>query len=311
MSIKKSPIDELFHELYGYYPNKAGQAYELLVAAAFKIVTGQELKYDQRLRGEYSDTSYQVDGLNVDEQKVIEAKDYTIDKRKVGRPDLQKLQGALTDLDISGGIFASATDYTKPAKKYSESSTVNPLHKEIALYNIRPSTELDEKGRIKTFIINMTMIVPEFAQGEFNYAWTSEAIQKFQEKDLLNKEITMKLDRFYNSDGSIKCLMSDFSRENQPIHQNMDDDFGIGCWVLTDHFIKYDGELFGIKGIEYKIPYGRSTTTFTIEGDGKPKILIKSEDGKVDKLLTDEQFRNLTLKDGKVEQTGSNKHYHS
>ena len=301
MNKKKSPIDELFHELYGYYPNKAGQAYELLVAAAFKIVTGQELKYDQRLRGEYSDTSYQIDGFNVDEQQVIEAKDYTIDDRKVGRPDLQKLQGALSDLDVSSGIFASATDYTKPAKNYSDSSQVNPLQREIALYNIRPSRELDEKGRIKTFVVNMTMIVPEFAKGEFNYAWTSEAIQKFKEKDLLNKEIKMKLDRFYNSDGYVKCLMSDFSRENQPIHPNMNDEFGIGCWVLTDHFIMYDDELYGIKEIEYKIPYSRSTTTFTIEGGGTPKILIKSEDGTVNKILTDEQFRQLTLKDGRVE----------
>lgn len=72
----------------------------MLVAAAFKIVTGQQLKYDQHLRGEYSETDYQIDGLNLDEQKAIEAKDYTIDNRKVGRPDLQKLQGALSDLTL-------------------------------------------------------------------------------------------------------------------------------------------------------------------------------------------------------------------
>ena len=85
---------------------------------------------------------------------MVEVKDYTIDKRKVGRSDLQKLQGALTDLDFEKGVFVSATDYTKPAKKYSDGAEINPLQKEIDLFHIRPSTELDEKGRVKKFQIN-------------------------------------------------------------------------------------------------------------------------------------------------------------
>lgn len=301
MSTQKSPLDDLFFELYGYYPNKAGQAYEILVAAAFKIITGQTLKYNQHLRGEYSKTDYQIDGLNVDEDKIIEAKDYTIDNRKVGRPDIQKLQGALSDLNARSGVFASATDYTRPAKKYAESSESNPLQKEIELYQIRPSTEFDEKGRIKTFIINMTIIVPEFSKGQYNYAWTNEAIEKFKEKDLINKQVTMALDRFYNSDGSINCLLVDFTHDNPPIHVDMDDEFGEGCWLLPNRFIRFENDLFGIKGIEYKIPYSRGTTTFKVEGEGKPTILIKSDDGKINKLLTDKQFRDLTIDDGKIE----------
>ena len=39
---------------------------------------------------------------------------------EVGRPDLQKLQGALTDLpQIKEGYFTSATDYSCDAKKYA------------------------------------------------------------------------------------------------------------------------------------------------------------------------------------------------
>jgi len=300
MSKQKSPLDELFFELYGYYPNKAGQAYELLVAAAIKLVTGQQLKYDQHLRGEYSKTDYQIDGLNIDEEKIIEAKDYTIDNRKVGRSDLQKLQGALTDLNVQSGLFASATDYTKPAKKYADSSVKNPLQKQIELYQIRPSTELDENGRVKTFVINITMIVPDFSKGKYNYAWTVEAIEKFKTNDLIDKSVIMSLDRFYNKDNSINCLLSDFTRANQPIHVNMDDEFGEGCWLLPNCYIKYEDELYGINGISYKIPYNRSTTTFKIEGEGNPKILIKSDDGEIDKLLTDKQFRDLTLRDGLI-----------
>jgi len=293
----KSPIDELFNELYGYYPNKAGQAYELLVAAAFKAVTGRQIGYDQHERGVYSKTDYQVDAVVPSDtgKDMVEAKDYTIDERKVGRSDLQKLQGALTDLDFEKGIFASATDYTKPAKKYADGAEINPNQKEIELYHIRPSTELDEKGRVKKFVINITMIVPDFNNGQFQYAWTKEARDKFEKNGFIGKEITMVLDRFYKENGDIDCFLMDFTHDNQPIRVNMDDEFGIGCWLLHGKYIDVEGQLYGVKGIEYKIPYTRSTTTFTVEGDGKPKVLIKSDDGKINKLLTDEELRKITF----------------
>ncbi|MBH8560532.1 restriction endonuclease [Hymenobacter negativus] len=299
MGIQKSPIDELFFELYGYYPNKAGQAYEMLVAAAFKIVTGQKIKYDQHLRGTYSKTDYQIDGLNEDESLAIEAKDYTIDERKVGRPDIQKLQGALSDLNVSGGLFASATDYTRPAEKYADSSNQNPLQKEIELYHIRPSTELDEQGRIKTFIVNINMIVPNFSNGQFNFAWTTSAVQKFEANGLTGKPLKVMLDRFYNEDGSIDCFLMDFTHDNQPLHVNMEDKFADGCWVLPNRYIMHDNELYEIKGIEYKIPYNTTTSTLTIDSEGVPKILIKSE-GKIDKLLTDKQFKDLSINNGEI-----------
>lgn len=293
----KSPIDEIFKELYGYYPNKAGQAYELLVAAAFKAITGRKIGYDQHQRGIYSKTDYQVDAVvHSDTGKdMVEAKDYTIDERKVGRSDLQKLQGALTDLEFEKGIFASATDYTKPAKKYADGAKINPNQKGIELYHIRPSTELDEEGRIKKFIINMTVIVPDFNNGEFQYIWTKEANNKFEKNGFIGRNVIMKLDRFYNENGDIDCFLADFTHDNQPIHVNMDDDFGIGCWLLHGKYVNVEENLYGLKGIEYKIPYTRSTITFTVEGGGVPKVLIKSDDGKINKLLTDKELRKITF----------------
>ncbi|UOE37024.1 restriction endonuclease [Chryseobacterium oryzae] len=298
--MRKSPIDELFYELYGFYPNKAGSAYEIIVASAIKIISGDNIKYNQHLKGIYSESDYQLDGLNIDKKQMIEAKDYTINKKKVGRDDLQKLQGALSDLDVEKGIFASATDYTKPAKKYSESTGKNPLNKEIELYNIRESTKLDEKGRINKFEVTLSMITPDFKLGKMNFAWTNDAIEKFKQNGLIGKPIKLSTDRFYNEDGSINCLIEDFTYNNQPIHVNMDDEYGEGCWLLPNRFIKYENELYGFKGIEYKIPYKKSDTTFTVESDGQPKILIKSEDGNINKLLTDEQFRKLTIENGEI-----------
>ena len=300
--MNKSPIDELFKELFGYYPNKAGQAYEILCAAAFKILTGQDVKYDQHVKGVFSGTDYQLDGqiISDSEETMIEAKDYTIADRTVGRDDLQKLSGALSDLDIQKGIFASATDYTKPAAKYAQSTEINPSQKPIDLYHIRPSTEVDEKGRIKKFVIRMHIVVPNFEKGQFRYEWTEEAIRKFEKKDLLNKEITIGLSEFYDKDGSIVLTLMDFTRQNQPNHKNFDDDYAVGGWDLEGYYIKIGNDYFGIKKIHYKIPYDIGVNEFTIESDGVPKVLIKSFDGKTDKLLTDEQFRNLIIENKEI-----------
>lgn len=45
--MQKSPIDDLFFTLYGYYPAKSGQGFEMLIAAAFKLLADQEMPYDR------------------------------------------------------------------------------------------------------------------------------------------------------------------------------------------------------------------------------------------------------------------------
>ncbi len=299
----KSPIDELFNELYGYYPNKAGQAYELIVAAAFKAITNEKIEYDKHERGIYSETDYQIDAVitSENEKKMVEAKDYTLNDRKVGRSDLQKMQGALSDLQFEKGFFASATDYTKPAKKYSDSSEKNPLQKEIDLYHIRPSTELDEKGRISKFVVDLTAVIPKFEKGEFQCAWTKNAEKELENDKLIGSDLKYKLDRFYKENGELDCFISEFSYNNQPILANIDDEFALGCWLLPNKYIKIGNKLYGINGIAYKIPYSRSTTTFTIESDGIPRVLIKSEDGKINKLITDENLKKAIFKNGIIE----------
>ncbi len=92
---QKSTIDDLFFGIFGFYPSKAGQAYEMLVSAVLKLVLNKDIEYNQFERGIYSETVYQLDGLIRGDNYPIEAKDYTLRDSKVGRPDLQKLEGAL------------------------------------------------------------------------------------------------------------------------------------------------------------------------------------------------------------------------
>ncbi len=300
----RSPIDELFNELFGYYPTKAGKAYELIVAAALKVITGEEITYDQHVKGLFSGTDYQLDGLiekDDSSKTMVEAKDYTIDGDKVGRGDLQKLQGALTDLPVSGGIFASATDYTKPAQKYSDGSRLNPSNKPITLYHIRPSTELDLDGRVKRITIEMEVILPDFLRGDYK-AYFTTASNELLRSNHVNIP-SYRLDTFYDSKGKAHCSFYDFCLKNQPISASISDEYALGCWVLTSMFVKVGEALYELKGIDYKIPYTRTVYPFDIGNEGNHKLLIKSHDGSINKLLTDVELKKIMFSNGKVQQS--------
>lgn len=299
MSQSKSPLDELFYSIYGYYPKKAGQAYELLVNASLKIISNQNVKYDQRLRGNYSETSYQLDGLNIDKNQMIEAKDYTINNRKVGRSDLQKLQGALSDLEVNSGLFASATDYTSPAKKYAQSGIKNPKNKEIDLFHIRESVEKDEDGRIKSIHIDFMITLPNYENGKFLPKFTNNAINDLT-NNFLGQEISLNIQEFYNKDGTSNMTMKEFSHNNQPVLKNITDEIADGFWNLKNKYIKYANTLYELEGIEYSIPFIHTNLSWEIESDGNPKIFIKSEDGLIDKLITDKQLKELNFQNGEI-----------
>lgn len=83
--MKKSPLDELFNELYGFYPKKPGQAFEMMVSAAFKLLFNVDVSYNDYVKGIHSGTTYQLDGIiqNNGFEGMIEAKDYSLEGKKV------------------------------------------------------------------------------------------------------------------------------------------------------------------------------------------------------------------------------------
>lgn len=275
MSKQKSPIDELFHDLYGFYPPKAGQAYEMIVSAAFKLLLDKDVKYDQRLRGDYNETVYQLDGLVKDDsnQKMVEAKDYTVDSRKVGRGDLQKLQGALTDLSVDSGVFASATGYTKPASKYADSSEKNPMNKNIELFDIRPSTEEDEKRRIRKNVVNMSMHVEDYQRGKYQPILTKEGFKSLKDAGLANKFVEMRLEIFFDKSRDIIMTLAELTKKHPPGTTWEDNYIAKGCWIING-YCEIDDNLYEVKGLQYEVPYSVGHEELVIEGGGSPKIFI-------------------------------------
>jgi hypothetical protein len=66
--------------------------------------------------------------------------------------------------------------------------------------------------------------------------------------------------------------------------------------VLRNHFIKYEGKLLELLGFEYHVPILIKTFALDISG-GKPRILIKTEDGTIDRLVTEEELKRISFDD--------------
>ena len=274
---EKSEIDELFFRLMGYYPAKAGQAYEMISAAALGIVKAQIAEHNKFMKGESGGRPYQLDGL-LNGNIMVESKDYTIDDKKVGRPDLQKLQGALSDLSqIKEGYFTSATNYSRDAITYANGTETNVLQKKITTVDVRPSTVDDEKGRVKRIFVTMRWSVPNFDRGQQSVI--------FAEGELYDKE------------GNVLISIAKLSRNNPP--QYGEDDNVVSGSFPIDAYIRFYDILVPIKGIAYtNVPIERGTEEFSIEGQGNATILIKSDKLGVDKLISDIDLKRAILQLG-------------
>ena len=276
---QRSEIDELFFRLMGYYPKKAGEAYEIISAAALGIIRNQSAEHNKYLQGLSGGRPYQLDGL-LNGETMVESKDYTIDDRKVGRPDLQKLQGALTDLpQIKDGIFTSATEYSRDALKYAQGTETNEAQKEITTVDVRPSTPEDEKGRILKIHVTMNYSAPDFDRGTTSFIFVDGA------KKMIEDYMRSHGMSEYNF-GTDVLYDENLSRENQPKFTD-GDDYVSGEFPI-DAYIKFCEILVPIKGIAYTdVPIARGKEDFVIEMRGNATILIKSDKLGVNKLITD------------------------
>lgn len=286
---QKSEIDELFNRLMGYYPTKAGQAYEIISAAALGMVKSQIAEHNRFIKGESGGRPYQLDGL-LGGDAMVESKDYTIEDKKVGRPDLQKMQGALTDLkDIKEGYFTSATKYTRDAVKYAEGTETNELQKPITTVDIRPSTEEDEKGRIKKIVIHMSFYAPDCDRGKIDVIF-AEGGREMISDYLKSKGLTQcsfGTGELYDSKGDYLITIAELSRSNPPKF-NEDDEYISGEFLIDGAYIKFYDILVPIKGIGYKdVPIVKGSDELIIEDRGDATLLIQSDKMGVNKLITD------------------------
>lgn len=295
---KKSPVDKLFTEIMGFCPNKSGTAYELLSTAAISLVLNKGAKHNQFLSGEEEETPFQIDGL-IENKYMVEAKDYTIRNAKVGRDDLQKMEGALTALpQIEEGYFASATDFTKPASEYAESTEKNDRQTEIKTVNVRPSTKEDLKGRIQTIAINLEISYPDYSQTNTGFVFSNvekRRMMQFIKKEYSEGEHTINTSMLYDENGREYLPVSEIFVKYKPHYSK--EDKRISGIIPIDAYVRIKNELFKIDGVEYKdVPIITETETLYLKPQGEAKILIESKKLGINKLITDKEIKSQVEK---------------
>ena len=300
MDRNKSDLDNLYHHVFGESKKKTGAAFEELVCLALSIKGKCRFHHDQRLKG-YNGELYQLDGWNENEKITMEAKDYSISGKKVGRMDLQQLEGALSNLDVEGSIFASATGYTEPAIKFAENTPKNPKQVEIALFHIRPSTKEDERGRINSFVFKTSFSGLNFRDpsASCEFMWSDEGKLKIQNLQEVSgaKEIRSEIEFFYTKDGVKNHSSREVQYEIAKIHSEFSEPgsegkTAHGCLMTRGYHILFGGKLYELKGIEYNIPYFHDAPQIhELKKEGESVLFFKSEDGRFDTLLTDDELR--------------------
>ncbi len=303
-----SPIDKLFYEVFGYAPVKKGEAYERLAAIVIHMLDGGNVKHDERLRGALSDTLYQMDVYSVSGtgESMGEAKDYTSQGKKVGRGDLQKLAAALPDIkEINSGKFFSATGYTLPARKYAN-STEGIVGKPIELYELRPSIELDDDNFISTLVIDGIIHGPDKANIEITPHFTekgNDVLRSLLKEGENSFSYRIQLQGFYDCQGSeILSLLEITSSGYGDIH----DETGMsyGCYILEGAYIKVNGLLAEIHGVEYKVPYRTRRFQTRITDDRELRLTVLNSDGSIIAGIPDDGLRAYEFDDnGLVKKT--------
>ncbi|WP_457253666.1 restriction endonuclease [Pseudomonas juntendi] len=295
-----SPIDELYREIFGSSPNKAGTAFERLAAiATFVESQGGNITHDAALKGAASGSNYQIDVLHQSEGTTTmgEVKDYTHSGGKVGRSDLQKLTGALLDLsDVGKGVFWSATDYTKPARQYASASKSMPHGKEILLRGLRESTPTDEQGFVKTINFTGTHCIPLYEDARWVVHWTSEGISSL-------KALIPPGENSIDTDGAIDVIFDAHGEPLTSIFELTSKGHGLrgednvcrACYWLPGHYVRTNRILAPIHGLEYEIPYLIHKSTFQITDNSTHRLVVLDEDGSPVRILTDEKLREFNF----------------
>jgi len=300
-----SPIDNLYREIYGELPAKAGTAYERFAAAALTIAQpGCDAIHDARIRGMFSDTLHQIDVLFAKGTVVGEAKDYSGRGDKVGLSELQKLAGALVDLPAEKGAFFSATNYTKPARKYAQ-ATAQMFGKATELFELRPSVKYDLDGRIQKLTFSMHIHTPDYENSRFAPAYTEEGLARMQaleREGVLSDGQPFQLGEIVAADGSSLIKIEELTRRGFDWGKNKK---VAASWVLRGGYIHVDDSLIPIHGITYDVPKHEEICEFSITTEGRAVLLIKSLDGETDKLIRDADLKKITFdENGKATYNG-------
>ena len=291
-------MEKLYEEIFGRKPVKKGTAYELIVGAVLKCLNKDaQITHNVFFKSPYSDGKYQIDNLHkTDEITFVETKDYSEKGKKVGRPDVSKLEGTLCVLksNIDKGLLASATDFTGPAKQYIQ-DLIKANGIPIDLFIIRKSLPEDTEGTIRKICININVVIPNFQNATFVPVWNKESMQILNNLGYKKGDsISVSIYSFHNKQGAVLDTIWNLTSK---LPLNTELMLAQGKWEFNEPaYIYVDKFLIPIEQIEYKVPFITHTEKLEINA-GKPVILVSSIDGEFYKIISFEDLRKISVRE--------------
>jgi len=135
-----------------------------------------------------------------------------------------------------------------------------------------------------------------FGKAKWTPIFTSESQRKLKENYSVGTSIPMKLDNFYDSQGNIVKSIFDLTTELST--QGNSGESLSGSWGKDQEtYILIGSELYEIDSLAYVIPFDEIVQEVVIESNGKAALLVKNEDGSLDKLLTDMDLKRIHISD--------------
>ena len=303
-------MDEYFEQIFGYKPKKQGTGYELLVAAVLKILNNaQDVTHNVQQSGLYSKDKYQIDALISNKLATIfvECKDNIEKSKPTPRADIQKLAGALNNLDINMGILASSTGFTKPTIQYSESTKVNPNAKEIDLFLVRPSKNEDTEGLIMSICVSLDILTIDYENSKVIPIMDSEQVQKILKEQgyKAGDKFMVSSSILFREDGSIYKYISEIANDK---NFNKPDEDGIcrGSFYFDEKvFISLYKHLVEVKRLDYEIVHKVVHHPEFVKIEDKALLKVESQDKQIDRIITEKQLKSVVFNDdGTIEYKG-------
>ena len=160
------------------------------------------------------------------------------------------------------------------------------MMKEITIYEIRPSTEEDKKGRVWTIEVRFNAAWPDITPENVRPVYVKGEKERLN-SNLLSKgykegePIKLTSTELYDASGNVLTTILDFTRNHQPhISDKVDK---VTEMIPFSSYLKIEGDMYAIE---------RICEVFTIEKQGNAKLLVKSEKDGVNKLVTDIELRD-------------------
>lgn len=302
-------MDVYFETIFGYKPTKRGTGYELLVGAVLKILNeSQDVTHNVIYEGKYSNDKYQIDALveNKLASIFIECKDYTERNKPTQRSDVQKLAGALNNLDINAGILVSATGFTKPAIQYSKSTKLNPNAKEIELFVIRPSTKKDSEGIMLSLCVSLDLETIDHENSKVIPIMDIKKVQEILKRKgyKAGDQYNAITNRLLKNDGTIYKYVSEIVNDNT-INPSVN---GVSSGEFSfeeNVFACFYGELVKVDKLVYEIRHKITHIPEFVKIEDKAILVVKSQDGQIDRIITEKQLKAIVFNsDGTIDYKG-------